>query len=390
MNIGIFYNHPKNYKGGFNYIVNFILCMLHQNTRFKIYLFCNKYHYKLFNKKIKNNNLKIIPTLLLDRDSILFYLHKLFEKFFNSFLFFDLFIKKFKLDLVSHSYYYGTTDFVHWLPDLQFLHFPQNFPKKKEKYINQTIKIYEKAKKIILSSYDCKNDLSQILTNKKKIDEKVLIYRFPVSLSIENQKDLNEIKIFLRDKNIAQQEYYFVANQFWEHKNYEFLFEVFKILNSYENKKYKLICTGSMIDNRGVEVNYLNKFKEELKNETIIILGQVNYKLVQGLIFFSKAYINPSKFEGWNTGVEEAKMMKKYLLLSDLKIHREQCENYKDVSFFDYQNKMNLVNLIKRMNKKTKDNLDLNKVIENNNKYFHKVSLCLQRKYLSIKDTLLT
>ena len=38
----------------------------------------------------------------------------------------------------------------------------------------------------------------------------------------------------------------------------------------------------------------------------------------------SLGYINPSFFEGWSTTVEEAKYRGKPILLSDLKVHREQ------------------------------------------------------------------
>lgn len=34
--------------------------------------------------------------------------------------------------------------------------------------------------------------------------------------------------------------------------------------------------------------------------------------------------VQPSLFEGWNTGVEEAKAINKYLILSDIPVHREQ------------------------------------------------------------------
>jgi glycosyltransferase involved in cell wall biosynthesis len=36
------------------------------------------------------------------------------------------------------------------------------------------------------------------------------------------------------------------------------------------------------------------------------------------------AFINPSRFEGWSTSVEEAKSMGKQIVLSDIPVHREQ------------------------------------------------------------------
>jgi glycosyltransferase involved in cell wall biosynthesis len=42
------------------------------------------------------------------------------------------------------------------------------------------------------------------------------------------------------------------------------------------------------------------------------------------LFFHSIAIINPSRFEGWSTTVEEAKSSGKTVLLSDIPVHREQ------------------------------------------------------------------
>ena len=53
-------------------------------------------------------------------------------------------------------------------------------------------------------------------------------------------------------------------------------------------------------------------------------LGVVPYADTQALMAHSRAVINPSRFEGWSTTVEEAKTMGKTLLLSDIPVHREQ------------------------------------------------------------------
>ena len=81
MKIGIFYDHPKNYKGGFNYIVNLINCLTFQNKIITIILFCDPYHFYEFKKKFRNKNVKIIKLSLLDRKNLLFYLHKFLENF---------------------------------------------------------------------------------------------------------------------------------------------------------------------------------------------------------------------------------------------------------------------------------------------------------------------
>ena len=117
----------------------------------------------------------------------------------------------------------------------------------------------------------------------------------------------------------------------------------------------------------------------------IKILGQIDYKFVQGLIYFAKAYINPSKFEGWNTGVEEAKMLKKHLILSDLNIHREQCEKYKKVDFFNPKETEELTQIIKKIDSNKNLKINLMEVMSDNDLYF-KIQAKLAKYYLSIKD----
>ena len=54
------------------------------------------------------------------------------------------------------------------------------------------------------------------------------------------------------------------------------------------------------------------------------VLGPVPFDHLVGLMRHATAFINPSKFEGWSTTVEEAKSMGKQIILSDIPVHREQ------------------------------------------------------------------
>ena len=56
----------------------------------------------------------------------------------------------------------------------------------------------------------------------------------------------------------------------------------------------------------------------------------IPYKDLMDLMYFSIAVINPSKSEGWSSTVEQAKSMGKMVLLSNLKVHKEQlpCRNF--------------------------------------------------------------
>ena len=53
-------------------------------------------------------------------------------------------------------------------------------------------------------------------------------------------------------------------------------------------------------------------------------LGTVTFKEVLSLIYHSVAVIQPSKFEGRSSTVEQAKSMGKKIILSNIDIHKEQ------------------------------------------------------------------
>ena len=58
------------------------------------------------------------------------------------------------------------------------------------------------------------------------------------------------------------------------------------------------------------------------------------------LMYYSIAVINPSKSEGWSSTVEQAKSMGKMVLLSNLKVHKEQSPFRQ--FYFDPNNKQKL------------------------------------------------
>ena len=60
---------------------------------------------------------------------------------------------------------------------------------------------------------------------------------------------------------------------------------------------------------------------------SFVLLGLIPHDHVLALMRASAALINPSKFEGWSTTVEEAKATGTPMILSSLAVHREQAED---------------------------------------------------------------
>ena len=105
-------------------------------------------------------------------------------------------------------------------------------------------------------------------------------------------------------------------------------------------------------------------------------MGIINYNEVLSLIYHSVSLINPSKFEGRHSSVEQARSLGKQTILSDINIHREQApprssffntNNYKKLALIMKKNWNNYNIKIEKKNhtKATSDN------IINLNKYYY-------------------
>ena len=80
-----------------------------------------------------------------------------------------------------------------------------------------------------------------------------------------------------------------------------------------------------MKDYRGnAHMDKINGLIERVPDNKYKVLGLVPREDMLTLMSACVAVINPSKFEGWSTTVEEAKYMGKRLILSNLPVHIEQ------------------------------------------------------------------
>jgi glycosyltransferase involved in cell wall biosynthesis len=97
------------------------------------------------------------------------------------------------------------------------------------------------------------------------------------------------------------------------------------------------VMTGQMSDYRNPE--YINKLKNMMEQATIAshikLLGFIDREEQIAVMKNAKYVIQPSLFEGWGTVVEDAKVLDKTVLLSDISIHREQ-KNDKCILFDPY------------------------------------------------------
>ncbi len=213
-------------------------------------------------------------------------------------------------------------DWSAWIPDFQHQHLPNFFSSKEIKARDLMFKnIADNSPKVVLSSRDALRDFDELYPE-SQCEKYVLNFRsIPEKEWFEKDSAPYEIQ---RKYNLPDN-FFIISNQFWVHKNHKVVIEALSILKQ-KNIKPIIVCTGKNHDHRfpkyGDEILDLISQKD-LANQ-FIILGLIpRFDQIQ-LMRRSLAVIQPSLFEGWSTVVEDARVLGKVMILSDIPVHIEQ------------------------------------------------------------------
>jgi glycosyltransferase involved in cell wall biosynthesis len=141
------------------------------------------------------------------------------------------------------------------------------------------------------------------------------------------------------------EQYFFMPNQFWRHKNHGLVLEALTILRQ-RGRQVVVAASGKQSDPRAPD--YFPAFRERLEQagmqDMFRLLGMIPYPHLASLMRASTALLNPSLFEGWSTTVEEARSMGTSMLLSDLDVHREQMGE--EARYFDRHSAQSLADAL--------------------------------------------
>lgn len=333
----------KGWMGGVNYYCNLFTALTSNPS--KAFSFCafvgKKTHVDLVNM-YELCGVKVIKSSILDRFSFLWFIDRISWGLFGKRLCLNKLFKNNSIALISHIQSDMGVDCnqVGWIPDFQHLHLPDMFSRKEIRNRNKSfMSVASKGDVVILSSYDALSDFNKF---SPEFAFKGYVAQF-VSQPPTFYSDLNEIdrdKLF--DKYSIDRPYVYVPNQFWRHKNHQLLLDaLLKCKNRGENPF--ILCSGLMEDYR--DKTYVDSLlKYALDNDltdNVKFLGLIPYKDVFSLIKFSILVLNPSKFEGWSSTVEECKSTGKVMLLSDIAVHKEQ---YSNALFFETNSSESLAN----------------------------------------------
>ena len=214
---------------------------------------------------------------------------------------------------------------IDWIPDFQELYYPAFFTNEQLSFrCERAKKAEDKRAALVLSSKSCKADY---LSKYSKDENDIFVIPF-VSAIEKEIKDITNVYLdsILKKYEIQNGKYFIVSNQFWQHKNHIVVFKAIAELKRTKWIDYKFVFTGELKDYRNKE--YYDSITEVIRNSDIqndiLILGFLTRREQLALMLGSKAVIQPSLFEGWGTVVEDAKVLDKTILLSDIPVHHEQ------------------------------------------------------------------
>jgi glycosyltransferase involved in cell wall biosynthesis len=332
--LGLVFKYDEAWVAGSYYLLNLIeaLKTLPENIQPEIILFTDQIEdrHKVENLGYKYLvHKKYIPVLnsfqkLINKISRMLSGKNLIEKRMRNDDVDYIFIQRrsWETDLLSNS------KKIFWIPDCQELIMPELFFKRElegRKHVYNEIITAES--KILFSSNAALNDFKSFYPQAKNP-------MFVVNFAVVHPK-FDHISIHdLKTKYHITQPYFMVPNQFWVHKNHKIVLEAALELRK-QGFNFKIIFTGKENDFRAP--TYTNELKqfvlEHQLSDVVSFLGFIPREEQLCLMKNSIAIVQPSLFEGWSTVVEDAKALNKWILLSDITVHREQIKE--NVDFFN-------------------------------------------------------
>lgn len=206
-----------------------------------------------------------------------------------------------------------------WIPDFQPKMLPEFYDSAlRQEVVSKVDAMVGSNLPLILSSQSSLADFRYLYPNAKN---RVFVLNFAVTHPEFRSIDWK----VLTQKYQLQEEYYYIPNQFWIHKNHRLVLAALLKLKGINNA-VNLVFSGNETDFRA------QGFADELKGfcgthgltERVRFLGFIDRKDQLKIMERAKAVIQPSLFEGWSTSIEDAKAMRQTVIASDLPVHIEQ------------------------------------------------------------------
>lgn len=327
LKVAFWFDAPIEYSGGLNYVKNLLYAIsLANDGSVRPYVF--------FSADVPPDveaqfsaHATVVKTRLLQRKTAPWFVHKVLYKVFGSMALVNALLKAHGIAVLSHAWfvYKGRAPFpiLGWIPDFQYLHLPE-LALDPEEETRQNRMIIAQSDIVILSSHDAFEDFARIASPEQRSRGRVL----PFVSQPRNSEASHAVTAEALEKKYGfAGKFFFLPNQFWAHKNHIVVLRAVKMLKE-RGVDVLVLCTGNVKDYRIAGSGYIDNLYAYIKAHGLEnhfkILGLVDYNDVLAMMKNSVAVLNPSRFEGWSSTVEEAKSMGKPVILSRIGVHLEQ------------------------------------------------------------------
>ena len=222
---------------------------------------------------------------------------------------------------------------IFWIPDFQHRTLPEFFGAEELAHKEKNdLAMTGSDNPMVLSSFDAARDLERFYPGHRCSVE---VVHFVSYIEPEVRAITPELEQSVRDKFELKRKYIYIPNQFWQHKNHIVMVEAIEcLLKEGRLRDYDFVFTGNLKDYRNPE--YIDKLKKIMESETvranIKLLGFVERTEQLTIMKNAQFIVQPSLCEGWGTVLEDAKVLDKAVLLSNIPVHQEQ-QNKKCVLF---------------------------------------------------------
>ena len=205
---------------------------------------------------------------------------------------------------------------VHWIPDFQERHLPEMFsPSERRSREREHGRFLTRSVKTIVQTEAAAVELSGWYPMQA---ERACV--LPFAVTIPASATMADPAAVLAPYGLPERFVYF-PSQLWRHKNHALVIEALA-----QVPELVVVSTGHLTDYRAP--GHVETLRARIGAlglaDRLRLLGAVPLDVVYALHRRSMALLNPSRFEGWSTTVEEAKALGKPLLLSGIRTHREQ------------------------------------------------------------------
>lgn len=320
--VGLVFTFDKEWLGGIIYIINLIKSanLLSDSTKPHIVLYYAPENVRFLAeiRAINYPSIKYIETR--SKGSVLNYIRSLLSQ--QNYCIPT--IKRDRLDGVFPandlpiSFSNGRTKMISWIPDFQHRIYPGFFTKTnlmlRELRFRLTLK---NTNCLVLSSNTAYSHLKKFYS-KNLPSVKVLQFASIISTELPVVEEV-------KSRYGISGNYFIVSNQFYEHKNHITVFSAVALIKA-KHPHLRVIFTGKMEDHRNKE--FIKSLTDYTQNhhleEHCIFLGVIPREDQLALMTASIAVIQPSRFEGWSTVIEDAKALGRQVIASDIEVHREQ------------------------------------------------------------------